>query len=91
MKMAEVTVQNKTGLHARPAASFSSAAASFRSTIKVKNLERDSGEVNAKSMVRLLTLSISQGMRVRITADGEDEADAVTTLTSLIEGGFGEL
>ena len=91
MTTAEVTIKNKTGLHARPATTFSSTAAKFKSDIKVKNLVRDSAEVSAKSPVRILTLGISQGTRIRITASGEDEETAVSTLVSLIDGGFGEL
>lgn len=91
MVTAEITIKNKTGLHARPAATFSAAAAKFRSDIKVKNLDRDTAEVNAKSTVRILTLAISQGIRIRLTASGEDEETALATLVALIEDGFGEL
>ena len=91
MTTAEVTVKNKTGLHARPAAAFSSTAAKFKSDIKVKNLTRDSTEVSAKSPVRILTLGVSQGTQIRIIASGEDEQLAVSTLVSLVEDGFGEL
>lgn len=87
----ELFVKNKTGLHARPAAAFSSAAAKFKSEIRVKNLDRDSDEVNAKSTVRVLTLAISQGMRIKLSANGEDEEAALATLAALIENGFGEL
>jgi len=91
MVTAEVIIKNKTGLHARPAATFSTTAAKFKSDIKVKNLNRDSAEVNAKSTVRVLTLAISQGMRIQLTVNGEDEEPAVDALVALIEGGFGEL
>jgi len=91
MTTAEVTVKNKTGLHARPAATFASTAAKFKSEVKVKNLARNSAEVSAKSPVRILTLAISQGAKIQISASGEDEKEAVSTLTALIDEGFGEL
>jgi len=87
----ETMVVNKTGLHARPAATFASAAAKFKSKITIKNLDTDSKEVNAKSAVSVLTLGMSQNTKIRITADGEDADDAVAALTTLIDAGFGEL
>ena len=86
-----VTVKNKTGLHARPAAAFAAAAAEFKSEIRAKNVDKDSAELNAKSTVRMLTLGICQGMQVQITASGEDEQQAVNALVALVEEGFGEL
>jgi phosphocarrier protein len=86
----EVTVVNPTGLHARPAAEFVKLAASFKSSITVRNLTTQK-EVNAKSIVMLLTLALSKGSQMSIAADGEDEEEAVTALAALIEGGFGEV
>ena len=91
MTIRETTVKNKTGLHARPASSFVETAAKFKSAIKIKNLDKDSAEVNAKSIIKLLTLSMSQGTNIRISAEGEDEVEAVDTLIELVDSGFGEL
>ncbi len=91
MTIRETTVKNKTGLHARPASSFVETAAKFKSTIKIKNIDKDSAEVNAKSIIKLLTLSMSQGTNIRISAEGEDEVEAVDTLIELVDSGFGEL
>ncbi|MGE4485985.1 MAG: HPr family phosphocarrier protein [Oscillospiraceae bacterium] len=91
MTIGETTVKNKTGLHARPAATFATMAAKFKSKISIKNLDTDSKEVNAKSVVSVLTLGMSKGTKARITADGEDADEAVSMLTSLIDGGFGEI
>ena len=91
MTIRETTVKNKTGLHARPASSFVETAAKFKSAIKIKNLDKDSAEVNAKSINKLLTLSMSQGTNIRISAEGEDEVEAVDTLIELVDSGFGEL
>lgn len=90
MKAREVIVVNPTGLHARPASEFVKAAASFSSAVKVKNLNTGK-EVNAKSIVMLLTLALSKGTPMQITASGPDEDEAADTLAALIEGGFGEV
>lgn len=90
MKTREVVVINPTGLHARPASEFVKKAASFTSSVKVKNLATGK-EVNAKSIVMLLTLALSKGTRMQITTEGADEELAIDTLTALIEGGFGEV
>ena len=86
----EMTIQNKTGLHARPAAAFAETAGNFASKIQVRTLSGGTAFVNAKSIVRVLTLSASRGSQVEITADGADEAAALDALCTLIERKFGE-
>lgn len=82
-------VIHPTGLHARPAATFAAAAAKFKATVKVKNLDSSSEAVSAKSIVRVLTLSAGCGTKIEISADGDDEQAAVETLVGLVESGFG--
>nr|WP_319489844.1 HPr family phosphocarrier protein [uncultured Caproiciproducens sp.] len=82
-------INNRTGLHARPASDFVKCAAQFKSKITIKNADDDE-TVSAKSIILILSLSLSQGMKVEITADGEDEVKAVDTLVSLIDSKFGE-
>ncbi len=83
----EVKILNKTGLHARPAAIFAKEAAKFKSDIKV---EKDGKQVNAKSIISVLSFGLEQGSKVKIIATGEDEREAIITLVNLIEGQFGE-
>lgn len=90
MKTIETTVINPTGLHARPASEFVKAATGFSSVVKVKNLTTGK-EVNAKSIVMLLTLALSKGTPIQISANGADEEQAAETLVKMIEGGFGEV
>lgn len=85
-----VTVLNKSGLHARPASDFVKEASKFSSKITIKRLDEDE-EANAKSIVFLLSLGIGQGTEVEISANGDDEQQAVEALTALVESGFGEL
>lgn len=85
----KVTIQNKTGLHARPASDFIGCASKFKSKIVIKKLSDDE-EANAKSIVMVLSLALGQGEEVEITAKGEDEVEAVDSLVALINTKFGE-
>ena len=91
MKSARVTIINPTGLHARPESEFVSKAKQFSSRITIKNAAQEASvPVNAKSIIHLLTLGLSQGAVAEITAEGEDESAAVETLKQLVESGLGE-
>lgn len=85
-----IVITHKVGLHARPAAEFVGLAAKFPCDIKVRNLTRDSREVNAKSMLMVLSLGVSSGHEIEINANGEQEAEALQALIDLIESNFGE-
>ena len=88
--MYEVTlvVRHKVGLHARPAALFVQTAKKFKSAVSVA---KDDTEVNAKSILSILTLGVNQNTVITVKADGEDEQEAVTALQALVESNFGEL
>lgn len=85
----KTTIQNRTGLHARPASDFIGCASKFKSKIVIKKISDDE-EANAKSIVMLLSLALGQGEEVEISAKGEDEVEAVDALVSLIDSKFGE-
>lgn len=84
-----VEIKNKTGLHARPAARFVQAAGKFSSRITIRRAG-DEEPGDAKNIISLLGLGLSQGDLAEIAAEGADEEEAVRTLTELIESGFGE-
>ena len=48
------------------------------------------GGVSAKSIIGVLSLGMSQGTVIEISAEGEDEKPAVDMLVELVESGFGE-
>jgi phosphotransferase system HPr (HPr) family protein len=87
--MQEVTlcVRHEVGLHARPAAVFVQTAKRFKSVVKVG---KDDMEVDAKSILSILTLGVNQNTVITIKAEGEDEEQAVTALQELVENNFGE-
>ena len=82
-----VTIKNSVGLHARPATFFIQKANSYKASIWV---EKDDCRVNAKSLLGVLSLGISQGTEITLIADGQDEAEAVEGLGDLVESGFAE-
>ena len=87
MYVKEVLVQNKAGLHARPATFFIQRANEYKATIWVEKEER---RVNAKSLLGVLSLGIIGGTTIKIIADGADETDAVEGLAELVDSGFAE-
>lgn len=82
-----IVVKNETGLHARPAALFVEAAGKFESAVR---LLKEGREVDGKSLIGLLSLGVNRGAVVTIRATGEDAAEAVATLATLVESGLGE-
>jgi phosphocarrier protein len=86
MPSRKVTIQNRDGLHLRPAGLLVKEAARFRSDIFVS---RNGFEVNAKSIMGVTMLAAEAGSEIEIRAEGEDAAEALDALTALIESGFG--
>jgi phosphocarrier protein HPr len=85
-------IVNNTGLHARPASDFVSMAKKYSAKITITNLDEYPDEpASAKSIIDVLSLSMTQGTSVQLSASGEDEVDAVESLAALIDSGFGEL
>jgi phosphoenolpyruvate-protein phosphotransferase/dihydroxyacetone kinase phosphotransfer subunit len=85
-----LTVRNRLGLHARPAAQFVSTAGRFQSQITLRNLTRASGPVSAKSINQVTTLGVRQGHEIAIAAQGPDADAALAALSALVEANFGE-
>jgi phosphocarrier protein HPr len=82
-----ITVKNKIGIHSRPAALLVDTASRFKSKITIKSGERSA---LTTSMVKLLALRVKKDNEITITAEGEDESEAVKALSDLIESNFGE-
>lgn len=81
----EVTVRNSVGLHARPATFFIQKANTYKSSIWVEKEER---RVNAKSLLGILSMGVTEGTTITLIADGPDEAAALKGLADMIENGF---
>lgn len=87
MKKETVTIINKLGMHARPAAMFVQTAAKFQSDITVS---KDGSEVNGKSVMGMMMLAAECGSQVEIAARGPDEEPAVQALVDLFARKFDE-
>ena len=83
----EVTIDNRNGLHARPAALFVKTSNKFKSDIWV---EKDGERVNGKSIMGLMMLAAGKGSLLRLIAEGEDANEVVAALEELISSRFGE-
>ena len=79
----EFTIQNRTGLHARPASDFVALAATFKSKIELSRAG-EADRYHGKSIIMLLTLGLMQGERATLSAEGEDEREAVDALAELV-------
>lgn len=80
-------IDNELGLHARAAAQFVKIAGRYRSEVLV---QKDSCEVNGKSIMGILMLAAAKGAQIRITVSGDDSHEALQELGTLIENKFGE-
>jgi phosphocarrier protein FPr len=87
----QLTVKNKLGLHARPAARFVQTAGKFpQETILVSNLTTKTGQVNAKSINSVITLGVRQGHQIEVTASGPNARAALDAIKVLAEDNFGD-
>ncbi len=78
MEKKEFNVVAETGIHARPATLLVQSASKFASNI---NLEYKGKTVNLKSIMGVMSLGVGQGSDVVITAEGEDEKEAIEAIT----------
>jgi phosphocarrier protein FPr len=85
-----VTIRNRLGLHARPAAQFVATVAPFQSQIRVQNLTRGTEAVRGDSINQVATLGVRQGHELLITATGVDAEAALLALQVLIRHNFDE-
>ena len=83
----ELTIVNRLGLHARPAAMFVRIASRHRAEIWVS---KEGEEVNGKSIMGLMMLAAGQGSKLRLRCDGPDADKAMEELEELITAGFNE-
>jgi phosphocarrier protein len=82
-----VTIQNRAGIHARPAALIVQTTKDFQSTIF---LEKGDDRINGKSIMGIITLGAAFGTPIRIITDGPDEQKALDTLVNLFNSKFEE-
>ena len=83
----DIVVVNKLGIHARPAAMFVKTASRFDCDIFV---EKDGERINGKSIMGLMMLAAGPGTKLTVHAEGQDAAQAIAELETLIRSKFNE-
>ena len=83
----ELTIANKSGIHARPAAMFVKVATRFGCDIFV---EKDGEKINGKSIMGLMMLAAGPGSKVTLHVKGADANAAITELEALVKRKFDE-
>ncbi|MEX2044635.1 MAG: HPr family phosphocarrier protein [Opitutus sp.] len=83
----ELVVQNKMGIHARPAAMIVRITNKFKAEVLV---EKDDEQVNGKSIMGLMMLAAGKGSKVRFVATGEDSTALLDELEALFTRKFDE-
>ena len=82
-----LTVRNRAGIHARPAALIAQTANKFVSEVM---LEKDSASVNAKSIMGVITMAAGYNTTLTLKTDGADEKEAAEAIFNLFESKFEE-
>lgn len=84
----KLTVVNPSGLHLRPAGVLSQTAMKFKSDITIECGEK---KIVAKSVLNVMAAGIKCGTEINLVCDGEDEEEAMKTMSEAIENGLGEM
>ena len=79
MQERTVTVKNVNGIHCRPSSAIVKTAMPFKSAVSAKGAD---GSANVNSMIELITLALHCGDDVTVTAEGEDELEAVEAIAA---------
>ena len=82
-----IHIQNKEGFHASPAATLIKEVSKYGSNIEI---EHNGKLVSCKSIISLMTLKVKQGDIVKVYVYGEDETEAMDSITNLFDNKFGE-
>jgi phosphocarrier protein len=83
----EITISNKLGIHARPAALFVKTANRFACDIFV---EKDGEKINGKSIMGLMMLAAGPGSKLTLHARGADAVQAIAEIEALVRRKFDE-
>jgi len=82
-----VTIKNRAGIHARPAALLVQTASKYKSKIFI---EKEDDRINGKSIMGIITLGAGYDTKLKLIAEGDDEQDAIAALVFLFDSKFEE-
>jgi phosphoenolpyruvate-protein phosphotransferase/dihydroxyacetone kinase phosphotransfer subunit len=85
-----LVVQNRLGLHARPAARLVQTASRFQSNVQITNATTGRGPASARSINAIATLGVRQGHEIEVVASGADAGAALAALRQLADQHFGD-
>ena len=85
MKEFKYVIKDEQGIHARPAGSFVKAAAAFPCSITIGKDGKDGKDVDAKRILGVMGLGVKCGQEIVIKAEGEQEEEAIATLSKFLE------
>jgi phosphocarrier protein HPr len=83
----KLALTNKLGLHARAASKFVDTAKHYTSTITVTCNNK---QANGKSIMDMMMLAATQGSKMEVMIEGEDETESLEALEELVKNRFGE-
>jgi phosphocarrier protein FPr len=83
----DVVFHDRYGLHPRAARRIQASLDGLTATVLLENLDGTGSPVDARGMLSLISSGIRTGDRIRITADGADEAAALAAVGDLIDSG----
>jgi phosphocarrier protein len=90
----KTVIINKSGIHARPGSMFVREAKKFTSDITITKLDAEDNPIkscSAKSIALVMAMMLAKGTHVELSANGDDEQNAVDTLIALIDSGLNDL
>ena len=82
-----LTVKNRAGIHARPAAIIAQTANKFQSEVTIT---KDDASVNAKSIMGVITMAAGYNTVLTLQVEGPDETDCATAIEELFNSKFEE-
>ncbi len=83
----KIKIENKLGMHARPATLIVKTATRFRSEFSII---KDDMQINGKSIMGVMTLAAEYGSELELVADGPDEEYLIKEISELFSSKFGE-
>ncbi len=85
-----ITVRNRLGLHARPAARLVQTVGQYQATVQVRNVSGGRGPVSARSINAVATLGVRQNDALEVTASGPDAHAVLDAIRALADNNFGD-
>ena len=87
MQKRQLKINNKDGLHARPAAIFVKTANKYKSELEIQTKDKTA---NGKSIIGIMSLGAFYGEEITLIADGPDESQLLKAMEKLINNNFQE-